>query len=584
MGGVFTKQCLDQLKDRVDLVDLISGYLPMKRYGKAHKALCPFHQEKSPSFIVQRGDSHYHCFGCSAHGDAIQFLMHYLNISFVEAVEVLAERYHVILEREERTEGGTSAKPLLKEVCRLACSYFHNCLLYTEEGRDALNYLYRRGITIDFIRRFEVGFAPADGKGLRKVMEEAKVDWQQQIEAGLLIEEGRRPFFRERIIFPIYSVTGQAIGFSARKIKEETFGGKYINTPETPLFKKSRILFGLNFSRRRIIKERKVIIVEGQIDCLKMIEAGLNLTVAALGTAFGEGHAEELKKLQVRQAYLLFDGDPAGKAAASKVGDLLQKRSIDVRVVTLPQKTDPDSFLIQFGMGKLIEELEKAIGYLAFQIDFLKQENKGDSAAGKAAVISQLKKQIEAWEDPILIHESLRQLASLAHLPHEAVGTLPAHPLRIAARGSLPFRNLDTNRVLEVDLLRWLIIIGERFLPTAQKFLSSSHFTTSACRALFQRIVDEGKTDLLSLASAVRDQSLIDEIVQKKVNCDRAKELFLETVQKLLDREWMQKREAVRMKIYNGTFKEEELAELAKEFDELKKNRPSAIFVEVSGY
>lgn len=303
---MFTKESLEKLREKIDLIEIISGHVEMKRAGSAYKALCPFHQEKNPSFMVQKGDSHYHCFGCGAHGDAIQFLMNYLNFSFVEAVESLAERFHIPLERQDLQSEKSADKTIIKEACALASKFFHTYLLYTEEGLAPLNYLYKRGITIDFIRRFEVGFAPTESSIFKKIMNEEKIADKTLIDAGLLSENGRL-FFRDRITFPIQTFTGGISGFSARKYKEETFGGKYINTPETAIFKKSRLLFGMNFSRRRIAKERKALIVEGQIDCLKLIEAGLNLTVAALGTAFGESHVEELTKLSCVRNFLYLD-------------------------------------------------------------------------------------------------------------------------------------------------------------------------------------------------------------------------------------------------------------------------------------
>lgn len=558
-------------------MEVISSHVEMKRAGASHKALCPFHQEKTPSFMVQKGDSHYHCFGCGAHGDAIQFLMNYLNFSFVEAVESLAERFHIPLEKEEQQGEKSVDKASLKEASHLASQFFHACLLHTEEGKAPLHYLYKRGITIDFIRQFEIGFAPADGALFRKVMRQEKLNDALLVEAGLLTEEGARPFFRDRITFPIRSQTGSVIGFSARKYKEETFGGKYINTPETPIFKKSRLLFGLNYSRRRIVKERRAIIVEGQIDCLKLIEAGLNLAVASLGTAFGEGHAEELKKLQLREAYLLFDGDTAGQSAASKVGDLLQKKGMDVWVVNLPKGSDPDAFLNQFGVQRLLQELGIAQSYLNFQINFLSQEINSDSPAGKAELVKTLKKQIEQWEDPVMVHESLRKIASLIRVPEEMVGVKePPSPFFVKNQGSITKQFIDTQRVLELDLLRWLILMGEKFLPTARQMLSEKHFLTPACRLLYQKILEEERADLLSLASTLEDPSLIDEILQKKVNREKAEALFLETVQKLLDREWMQTREEIRMQINSGKHSEEKVLELAKEFEALKSNRPQA--------
>jgi DNA primase len=575
---MFTKESLEKLRDRIDLIEVVSGHVELKRAGAAHKALCPFHQEKTPSFMIQKGDIHYHCFGCGAHGDAIQFLMNHLNLSFVEAVESLAERFHVPLERQDQQNDKVD-KSSLKEACSLASEFFHACLLHTEEGKEALHYLFKRGITIDFIRRFEVGFASVDGSLMKKVLGKENIGEATLIEAGLLTED-KRAFFRDRITFPIRTATGGVIGFSARKYKEETFGGKYINTSETAIFKKSRILFGLNYSRRRIVKERRAVIVEGQIDCLKMIESGLNLTVAALGTAFGESHAEELKKLHVREVYMIFDGDEAGRAATSKVGDLLQKKGMDVYIVDLPKGSDPDVYLANFGMPRMLEEIENAQTYLPYQIAFLGREINLDSPAGKAELVKTLKKQIEQWEDPVMVHESLRKLASLIHVPEEMIGVKQLSGASfVKNQGTLIANPIDTQRVLELDLLRWLILMGEQFLPTARAYLSEKHFFTAACRLLFQNILSAGKTDLLTLAADIQDSSLVDEILQKKINRERAEPLFLETVQKLLDREWMQMRESVRMQILNGNQSEEKILELTKEFEGLKSARPLARLV-----
>ena len=530
--------------------------------------------------MIQKGDTHYHCYGCGAHGDAIQFLMEHLNLPFVDAVESLAERFHVPLERQQQGEKATD-KSALKEACALASQYFHATLLYGEEGREPLNYLFKRGLTLDFINRFEVGFAPNDGTILRKIMRTEKVPDPLLIEAGLFVEGGSRPFFRDRITFPIRNPTGAVIGFSARKYKEETFGGKYINTSETPLFKKSRILYGLNYCRRRIAKERRALIVEGQIDCLKLIEVGLNLTVAALGTAFGESHSEELKKLGLRTAYLLFDGDEAGRTAASKVGDLLQKRGIEVFVVNLPKGSDPDSYLTQFGTLRLIEEIEQSESYLAFQVGHLGRELNLDSPAGKAELVKTLKKQVNEWEDPVMVHESLRKIASLVRVPEEMVGVQHEAfaPSYVKSRGTLTLNTVDPNRVLELDLIRWLVLMGAVFIPTVKAYLAEKHFLTASCLQLFQKIMVEGKTDLFTLAADIEDPSLLDEMLQKKVNRDRAEINFLETVQKLLDREWMQTREAIKMEIHNGGHSDEKVLELAKQFDALKIHRPVATLI-----
>jgi DNA primase len=574
---MFTKESLATLKEKIDLLEVVSAHVDMKRAGATYKGLCPFHQEKNPSFIIQKGDMHYHCFGCGAHGDAIQFLMEYLNLSFVDAVDSLAERFHVSLEKLN-SEEKVADKAALKEICALASHYFHANLIYTEEGKKPLHYLFQRGLTLDFINRFEIGFAPQESKVFRSLVRAEKINESHLMEGGLLVEGGR-PFFRDRITFPIRNSTGAVIGFSARKYKEETFGGKYINTPETPLFKKSQILFGLNYCRRRIVKERRALIVEGQIDCLRLIEAGLNLSVAALGTAFGESHCNELKKLGVRTAYLLFDGDEAGRMAASKVGDLLQKRGIDVFVIHLPQGSDPDTYLTQFGIARLIEEIEQGESYLAFQVGYLSRDLNLNSPAAKAELVKNLQQQIGDWDDPVMVHESLRKIASLVRLPEEMVGVTYEPSTTYIIKNRLTPQAVDSDRVLELDLLRWLVLVGEPFLPTVKTYLKEKHFLTPTCCKMFQNIMAEGKTDLFTVAADSEDPTFIDDLLQKKVNRDRAEVHFLETVQKLLDREWMQTREAIKMEIHSGVHGEGKILELAKQFDTLKTHRPTAVLI-----
>src|SRR5579872_3312400 len=223
---IYKQESLEQLRQRIDLAEVLSSHLQMQRAGTAYKALCPFHDEKTPSFMVQKGDSHYHCFGCGAHGDAIAFLMGHLKMGFAEAVESLAERFQVTLEKteEQDTPKGPS-KALLKQALEKACRFYHFSLLYADEGREALHYLFERGITLDFIRFFQVGFAPKTPEVLRRTLHAEGVSDEILEQAGLLsiTQTGRkREFFSERITFPIRDSGGAVIGFSARKIKEET--------------------------------------------------------------------------------------------------------------------------------------------------------------------------------------------------------------------------------------------------------------------------------------------------------------------------------------------------------------------------
>jgi len=403
--AIFTKESLETLRQRIDLIEVLSPYVELKPAGGSYKGLCPFHDEKTPSFMMQKGDSHYHCFGCGAHGDAIHFMMHHLRMSFGESVEALAERFHVILERVEgSSEKRGPNRAVMKEALNIASRFFHFYLLHTPDGKDVLEYLYKRGIDLEFIRLFQIGLAPQKWGMLRKVLHRSKVSDEILEEVGLIARTRQgawRDFFSDRITFPVHDPMGNVIGFSARKYKEETFGGKYVNTSETPLFKKSKILYGMNYCRRRIAKGRKAIIVEGQIDALRLIKEGLSMTVAGQGTAFGEGHLRELLNLGVETVYLALDADEAGKEAALKIGHLFQKAGVEVYVAELPFGSDPDSILLERGAEVFVQILHDSGDYLQFLVKHLERQYDIKSPAGKRACIANIVGRIREWDDPL---------------------------------------------------------------------------------------------------------------------------------------------------------------------------------------
>lgn len=590
---IFSKESLEVLRQRIDLVEVMSAYVDFKKSGASYKALCPFHDEKTPSFMIQKGDSHYHCFGCGAHGDAIQFLMNHQKMSFLEAVESLAQRFNVFLEKtEEIEEKKGPSKAALKEALTFASQFYHYCLLHTHEGHEALQYLYKRGLDLAFIRHFQIGWAPKAVGVMRKMMH-AKSIWNEVLlEAGLLTigKDGQpRDFFYDRIMFPIHHHTGGVIGFSARKYKEETFGGKYVNTPETSLFKKSKVLFGLNYSRKRIAKERKAIVVEGQIDALRLIQAGFDISVAGQGTAFGEGHVKELMTLGINQVFLALDADNAGQEATQKIGDLFQREGIEVRVVQMPFGEDPDSFLMQKGPEAFLKLLEESTDYLHFLVKHLSRHLNMESPAGKNELIQQIAKQIRSWNHPLMVHESLRKLAHMTKVPEDIVGVgrdvVPN--LYIKKSASIGVQTIDPDRIFEADLLRWLLLLGEshpQFIDMVQQNLKMEDFRVPICRQLYQIYLEnrahQRPCDLLSLASQMDEaegQVFISELLQKKINKERAETHLKEAIQKLLDRNWMQKREEIKIKIQSGQYSDEEIASLVRQFDELKRNPPQVV-------
>lgn len=588
---LFTKESLENLRQRIDLVEVLSGHLELKRSGASYKTHCPFHDEKTPSFMIQKGDSHYHCFGCGVHGDAIHFLMTHLKMSFLEAVESLAQRFHVHLETVEGSEENKGPnKAVLRQALDAAMHFFHFLLLNTPEGHEALQYLYARGIDLEFVKQFQIGFAPKSPGMFRTYMHAKGFYDDNLIAAGLLAEreDSRTPrdFFVNRITFPIHHPSGYVIGFSARKFHEETFGGKYVNTPETPLFKKSKVLFGLNHSRKRIAKERRCIVVEGQIDALRLIQAGFNITVAGQGTAFGEGHAKELMALGVQTVYLALDPDLAGQEAAKKVGNIFQKEGVEVFVLQLPMGKDPDAFLRENGTEAFSELMQKGVSYLEFLVKNESRQFRMDSPAGKNALVNKIAEQIREWNSELLVHESLRKLAHLAQVPeHFVANQQPYHQHIFVQRSDrLGLGTVDVEKVLESDLLRWLLIMGESqplFIDCAKMNLKVEDLRIPVCRALFKTFMDlkeKGeKCSLLTLAIQAdtgEGQEFLSNLLEKKINKDRAVAHFCETIQRILDRNWMEQREQVRLKIQSGNCSDEEALQLARDFDRLKSNQP----------
>ncbi len=548
---IYKKESLEVLRERIDLAEVVSAHLSLQRSGASHKALCPFHEEKSPSFMIQKGEKHYHCFGCGAHGDAIAFLMGHLKMSFIDSVEYLAEKFHVPLEKQEEfTQDKGPSRSVLRDALEKACQFFHFNLLYSEEGKASLAYLYSRGIDLEFINSFQIGYAPKESELFFKVMHAQEVTGEVLETAGLI--RNRRAFFLERITFPIRDVSGNVIGFSARKIREEIFGGKYINTPETPLFKKSHVLFGLSYCRSRITKERTVIVVEGQIDALRLIHTGFTYTVAGQGTAFGEGHVKELLQLGVNKVYLALDADNAGKEAAVKIGHFFQKKGVEVLVVNLPEKTDPDTYVREFGKEGFSKLLQSSQDYLTFLFTHQSKNLDLKSPSQKNGCVEAISVKIREWEHSVMVHESLKKLATLADVPEKMLGVgqdiLPPE-IHYKKVGKVSFMEVNGDKILETDLLRWLFLAGQtipRLVEITQKNITPDLLKIEICRRLFTFYFEKRPPDIFSVGIELQDpesQAILQEIVQKKIYFQKAEIHLMETIQKILERNWMEKRE-----------------------------------------
>lgn len=587
----FTKESLELLRQRVDLQEVLSPFVEFAKNGAFFKARCPFHEEKTPSFMIQKGDNHYHCFGCGAHGDAIAFLMNHEKMSFSESVEYLADRFGVHLEYIEKEEYAGPNKKELKDVLEKATSFYQFFLLHTAEGKQALDYLFSRGITVDFIQKFRMGLSPNHPFVFQKAMYEQKIKKNLLELTGLIRIDSMgkvRDFFSDRIMIPIHDSLGSVIGFSSRKYKEETFGGKYINTSETPLFKKKRILFGLNYCKKTIVQEKKVILVEGQLDAMRLINEGFTHVLASQGTAFTEEHVQELITLGVTHVYLAFDPDKAGQNAEEKAGDLFQKEAIEISCVALPLGQDPDKFILQKGKEAFQQLLNESVDYLTFLVKKYSQTMDINSPSGKNEIVKQLIARIRLWKHPLMIHESLRKVGKLTQTPDAVMETFIGHNPIPQQKIEMPF--FDPNRVLEMEIIRILLLYGQtekEIVLIAKNNLKEEHFRLKVLGNLFHlyfEALNENKPcDFLSLAIHLTEdegQQILAELLEKKVKKEKILLAFKEAAQKILDREWMTKREAIKQKIQNSELNEKEVDLLAQEFDQIKNVRPQLILAD----
>jgi len=391
MAGI-SSAALEQIRAASDIVDVIGGYLPLKRAGANFIALCPFHKEKTPSFNVNPQKQIFHCFGCHKGGDVFRFVQDYENIGFVDAVRRLAERARIPLEFDQ-TPGGQEIRHLkdtLLQIHEQITQRWQSCLANEAAGQLARDYLAKRGLQPEAIKLFRLGAAPdswddtvnwAKSKGHALAVVE---------KAGLILKkEGAENYydrFRGRLMFPICDEQGRVIGFSGRVLSGDEKTAKYVNSPETPVFTKSKVFFGLDKSKRAILDAGHAVVCEGQLDLIACFMAGIQNVVAPQGTAFTADHARILKRY-VDEVVLCFDSDEAGQKAAARSLDSLLASGLAVRVAIMPAPHDPDSFIKANGGAAFRKLIEGADGFFDYYLDRLCAANDVATDKGRLAIL-----------------------------------------------------------------------------------------------------------------------------------------------------------------------------------------------------
>jgi DNA primase len=382
----------EEIKRAVDIVELIGQFVQLKRAGQNFLGLCPFHSEKAPSFTVSPAKQMFHCFGCKKGGDLFAFWMAYHNVSFPQAMRELADRYHIPLPEKEGTPSEKSKMALKESLLRInqiAADYFHQTLKTSQKGAPGRAYFQRRSIAQDTVEAFRLGYAPNEWRGLSDFLTKKKVDPEKAVTAGLIIAKkssGYYDRFRGRVMFPISNLRGQVVGFGGR-VLDDTLP-KYVNTPETPVFQKGALLYGLHLAYETIRQSGRAVIVEGYTDVLALKRYGFHGAVATLGTALTREHIRRLKGY-AREAVVVFDADAAGRTAAMKSLAFFLDEGLPSRVAVLPQDEDPDTYVNKHGLEAFSRLLDDSVPMFDFYLD-LKLSEKGNQIENQVTVLQDM--------------------------------------------------------------------------------------------------------------------------------------------------------------------------------------------------
>jgi len=422
MPALIPENLLEDILGRVDIVEIISGYIPLKKAGRNFKANCPFHHEKTPSFTVSPERQIYHCFGCGESGNAFRFLMRHERMEFPEAVEMLAKKTGVLLPEQNNPEIARQASltSQLYKINELAASFYENNL--NASGAAAWrDYLLNRGIKPQTIKEFHLGLASSGWDSLINYLRSKGISLSLMEKAGLILPKeggGYYDRFRSRIIFPIFDIRGRVIGFGAR-VMDKTLP-KYINSPETPVYIKGKNLFGLNLSKDYIRENDFAVIVEGYLDFMIPYQEGVNNIVASQGTALTLEQIRLFKRY-THNAVMIYDGDTAGEIATLRSLDMLIEEGVNVKVVPLPKEMDPDTLVRKEGINTLKAKIQNAKTLFDYKLEVLKCRHNMKEAHGKSKIAAEMLSTINKFDNAILRGEYVKRLSEEIKIPEHYI-------------------------------------------------------------------------------------------------------------------------------------------------------------------
>lgn len=483
------EETIQRVAEANDIVEIVSSYFPLKRAGSTFKALCPFHREKSPSFTVNPQRQTFKCFGCGAGGSVFRFVMDYEHLDFASAVRRLAQRANIPVLEEAGTPGTEKRHELRQRLLALhveAAAWFHHNLLKTPSAQAARDYLKSRGFTGKVAAAWQLGYAPDSWDDLLAMLREKGFSADEIKQSGLTSskDEDRSDShaysrFRDRIMFPIRNDFGEVIAFSGRVLDPEARTAKYVNSPETPIFTKGRVLYGLDKSKRALIESKSAIVCEGQLDLIRAFEAGVENVIAPQGTAFTTEQGRVLQRF-VETVILCFDSDQAGQKAVARSLPALLSHGLEVRVARLPEGEDPDSLIRRQGPAAFREVVDSAKNFFDHALDLLSAKGRLDDPAGKSEAARRLGPHVALINDRVLLEATANKICArlgitaaafaphLRSAPHRVTEpeTSEGSPVSEQVELSEGIRQLCRLAILHPEVKAWLA--GQGAPPPAE--------------------------------------------------------------------------------------------------------------------
>ena len=503
-----------EIRDRASIVEVISDYVTLRRVGRNFTGLCPFHAEKSPSFTVSEEKAIFHCFGCRAGGSVFQFLMQYDHLTFPEAVERVASRYGIEVERQSAKNGEVGERESLYRINERAAANYHKILFGHPAGRRALDYLKSRKVNEELARRFLVGYAPPTGSGLLDVLRKEQLPVKDALRLGLIGQRSEQQFhekFFGRLMFPIINAGGKVVGFGGRVLD----GGlpKYINSSESPLFRKGSTLYGLYQAKEGIRRADRVVVVEGYLDVIALHQFGLSSAVATLGTALTPDHVRLLGRY-TQNIVALFDGDDAGRKAAARSFEIFVETGLLGRAAFLPAGEDPDTYVHSHGPEALEKILDQAIPLADYYFSWLKQRF-GMSLEGKSQIANEVSRLLAKLSNPFEVDLLVQRAVDTLGIREELLRrSAPPSGYRPGAKTTVQASSEKTppsrDDIAEQSLVS-LMLRGSNALRSVEKEREVRQWLSPKWRDIVDLILaewqEQGKVDVFRVAQKVDPDS-----------------------------------------------------------------------------